>query len=342
MASSRLRTRRREPLSPGPIDIHAHAVPARVLEDAADCAPRTRRDGDVERVILPGGDSAPLVPGLVEVDLAERLAWMDGAGVAAQVLSPYVAMSASLVGAQYAIDYARLYNSELTALAAAHPSRFRVLATLPTHDVTAAVQELRVCMAERGTVGAQLPAMFPDDPANDWEELWSVAEELGAVLLIHPVSLSLIDAPFVLGAMVGNPAETTYEMARLLLTGTLQRHSRLKLVVVHGGGFLPYQAGRIEHGFEAYGESLGAALTKSPLEQLKLLHYDGLLHSPTMTAALIDIVGAERVVIGSDHPFLLGDRDPVGSVDQISHLTQEERSMIQAGNLLRLMGDTGD
>jgi aminocarboxymuconate-semialdehyde decarboxylase len=253
-----------------------------------------------------------------------------------------VSMSASLVDSQQAVEYSRLYNRELTALAELHASRFRALATLPTQSASTAAQELRTCMNELGMVGAQLPAMFPGDPANEWVELWAAAEELGAILLIHPVSLPLAEAPYVLGAMVGNPAETTYEMARLILTGTLERHPRLKLVVVHGGGFLPYQAGRIEHAFNAYGENLGAPLKTSPLAQIKLLHYDSLLHSPLMTAALIELVGANRVVIGSDHPFLLGDRDPVASADQIPNLTQEDLSMIRSGNLLRLMDETSE
>ncbi len=332
----RLRHPRR--LAEGPIDIHAHAIPARVLDTGTEFAPTTHGSDSVDRVHLPGGGTAPLVPGLIESDLAQRLAWMDEAGIAAQVLSPYIAMSASLVDPANAIEYARLYNQELAALADLHPDRFRALGTLPTQDISAAAQELRTCIEDLGMTGVQLPAMFPQDPANQWAELWAVAEELDAVVLVHPLSLALAAEPYVLGAMVGNPAETTYEMARLILTGTLESHPDLKLVTVHGGGFLPYQAGRLERGFRAYGENLGAPITTSPLEQLTSLHYDSLLHSPLMASALIKLVGAERVVIGSDHPFLLGDRDPVGSIDKIPGLTQEERAMIRSGNLLRLMG----
>jgi aminocarboxymuconate-semialdehyde decarboxylase len=143
---------------------------------------------------------------------------------------------------------------------------------------------------------------------------------------------------YFLGNLVGNPAESTVAVAHLIFGGVLERHPGLKICVVHGGGFVPYQLGRWDHGYRVNARGAAANLTRLPSEWAAGLYYDSVLHSPRALRALIDTFGVEQVVLGTDYPFEMGDSQAIKTVSDVPGLSDAERDLILSGTLSELVG----
>jgi aminocarboxymuconate-semialdehyde decarboxylase len=320
------------------IDVHAHCVPQSLYQRVAAGGPtlgisaiptpdglRWRFDG--------GAVSGPVEELLVDVEA--RLGFMDRAGISMQLLSSFIDVGAHQMLEERAVAYAQTFNDALAATVDTCRTRFRGLATLPLCTPEAAGDELVRAVGELGLVGAELPASCVH--RENLEPLWRRAAELGAVLLIHPEAAANSPLPYFLGNFVGNPAETTVAAAMLIMSGVLERYPDLRVILVHGGGFLPYQAGRLNHGFREYGKRFGARLKSPPAEQLRRFHYDTILHDPDNLAHLVHTVGADRVVVGTDYPFPMGDANPHHTVDGLEFLHDDERRMVKADNVTGLL-----
>lgn len=322
------------------IDVHAHCVPepvyarmqagglhfgVRVVDGGHD-APGPRWEFDS------GARTAPIEPLLI--DIYARLARMDEARVSVQLLSGFIDTGAHQVAGN-AAGYAAWFNDALAAVIAEHPTRFAGLGTLPLPDADASVAELRRIVEQLGFVGVEVPARSVLDPGM--EPVWADAARLGAVVLVHPEASTTSDLPYFLGNFVSNPAETTAAAGALILSGVFERVPELAVVLVHGGGFLPFQFARMAHGFSRYGSGFGATATVNPRDQLRHLHYDTVLHDPAAIAYLISVVGADRVVTGTDDPFAMGDAQPSATVDSIAGLERAERDGIRHGNIGRVL-----
>lgn len=331
--------------APGSIDVHAHCVPTPVVDRLraeggrygievldTDGRPRFRIAGQVE--------AGPLHPGLT--DMQRRRDAMDASGVDVQILSSWIDLTAYALPGPQGARYSRMFNESLADLAATDPGRYRAIATVPLQADDAGADELAYAVGELGMVGVEIATTVAgrdlDDPGL--EPFWSVAEELGCLVLLHPCA-SLAGRGverYFLGNLVGNPAESTVALGHLVFGGVLERHPGLRLCAVHGGGFAPYQVGRWDHAF--HGNVRGAAehLTRPPSEWVAHLWYDTVLHSPGSLHLLVDLVGPGQVVLGSDYPFEMGDPDPLGTLAQVPGLSEEDRRLIRSGNLMRLLG----
>src|SRR5665811_1807370 len=148
---------------------------------------------------------------------------------------------------------------------------------------------------------------------------WAAAEELRCIVVIHPDQvLPGREKPrYVLGNFVGNAAETTIAAAHLVFGGVLERHPDLRVCLVHGGGYAPYQAARMDHGYQAEPRLVDKRLSRTPSDYLRMLYYDTVTHSPEVMRFLLDFAGPEHVVLGSDYPFEMGEADPVGSIQRV-------------------------
>lgn len=324
--------------NPGPIDVHAHCVPRRLHESIA-------RHGSELGISVGHGDhgtwwsfdtgrqTAPIEPLLL--DASARLSRMDDRGIGVTLLSSFIDIGAHHVGPTVAGRYARLFNEELAAVVAEHPTRLLGLATLPVQSPALAVAELRHAVGDLGFVGAEVAAEAVGEPGL--ESLWEAAADLGAIVFVHPGASTSARLPFFLGNFVGNPAETTVAAAILMASGVLERHPDLVMLLAHGGGFLPYQVGRIEKGFDTFGSRFGAVWTEPPRRQLRRLYYDTILHDSAALSALVGAVGADRVLLGTDDPFAMGDADPLATLRTTKHLTDDERRLITRDNALRLI-----
>lgn len=333
-------------LPPRTIDVHAHCVPGDVLA-------ALRRDGGRYGIEVTdaNGRAAVLIAGRVQTrpmfpaltDLPRRLAAMDAAGVDVQVLSSWIDLTAYALDAGPGSRYARMFNEALADTVAGAPDRFRALATVPLQAPERAAAELRHAVTTLGMVGAEIATTVDGRELDDLElePFWSAAEELRAVVVVHPYA-SLFGrhvTRYNLNNLVGNPAESTIAVAHLVHGGVLERHPDLRVVLVHGGGFAPFQMGRWDRGYHAKADGAEANLTRPPSEWLRRLYFDTVLHSPASLRFLVDVVGVNHVVLGSDYPFRMGDPEPVAAVRAVRGLRDDEIDLVLQGNLSTLLAE---
>lgn len=248
----------------------------------------------------------PLLPAFHDVQA--RLEMMDATGVDSAVLS--VAPPLFLYGlpADEARTAAATANDALADMVAQAPDRFSAVATLPMQDPAAAVTELERCVEGLGMHGAQVGPHVEGTPLDDasLRPVLQTAELLGVPLVLHPYyvgSTAGLD-DFYLTNLMGNPWQTAVCASRLILSGTLDALPGLDLLLVHAGGHLPYQVGRLDHGHLVRPEAKGCAAV--PSSYLRRFHFDTLSHRPAATGWLLDQVGEDRVVYGTDMPFDMG------------------------------------
>ncbi len=326
------------------IDAHAHVIPPALVDAMRDgLAPdgiRLETTGGRTWVVHRQGYRYPLLDEFH--DVAARLATMDRQGIDVALLSIAPPLFLYWIGPEEGVAAARLVNDAIAGLVAKAPDRFTGLATLPLQDPAAAVAELRRCVGEHGFRGAQIGPHAEGVPL-DGERLRPVlaaAADVGVPLIIHPyyVGSSPDLDEFYLTNLQGNPWQTAVCASRLILSGTLDALPGLDLVLVHGGGHLPYQMGRLDHGHRVRPEAKGCV--HPPSAYARRFHYDTLTHSPAAARWLISQVGADRVVLGTDTPFDMG----AGSLDtQLEgiHLSETDRQAIAHANAERLFGLTG-
>jgi aminocarboxymuconate-semialdehyde decarboxylase len=291
------------------IDVHAHVVPP-VLVDAmrtggAPDGIRLDRTAGTPWVEHRQGYRYPLLPAFHDVEA--RIATMDGTGVDHALLSAAPPLFLYWIDASEAADAARTVNDAVLDMEREAPERFSAVATLPLQDPDAAVAELRRC-ASLGFVAAQIGPHCEGTPL-DGDELRPVlraAVETGLPLILHPYYVGSSDGldEFYLTNLQGNPWQTAVSASRLILSGALDELPSLDCVLVHGGGHLPYQIGRLDHGHRVRPEA--ARPRQAPSEYLRRFHYDTLTHSPRATGWLLDQVGSDRVLFGTDTPFDMG------------------------------------
>lgn len=328
------------------LDVHAHCVPVGLIETLERDGGRygveiTNSDGRRAVRIADRVDTPPLRPDFD--DVGARIAAMDRARVQKQILSSWIDLTAYALPADEGTRYARMFNEHLAATAALHPDRFLALCTIPLQSPERAAQELRYAVGQLGMVGVEIATTIDgtelDDPGLD--PFWAAAQDLCCLVLVHPYRALAGRAikRYFLNNLVANPAESTLAVAHLVFGGVMERFSGLRICVVHGGGFLPYQWGRFDRGYRAMAPLTAAHLSRPPSTWLRRLYFDTVVHSPEVLRALIDLVGIEHVVLGSDYPFEMGDPDPVTTVEAVPGLDDEGRRLILRGNLDRLFAD---
>jgi aminocarboxymuconate-semialdehyde decarboxylase len=273
-------------------------------------------------------------------DLERRLADMAATKVDMQVLSVSPQTFLYAQPPALAAAFARIQNEQLAKQVKARPDRFRAIATLPMQAPQLAADELGHAMRVLGLAGAQIGSNIAGRNLDDtaFEPVWQVAAELGAFILIHPINVAGIDrlSSYYLNNLIGNPLDTTIAAACLVFGGVLERHPSLKICLAHGGGFVPYQAGRFVHGWQVRAEPK-RRLPKPPTESLDRFYYDTIVHSKSALAFLVGSAGADRVLLGSDYPFDMGMPDAVQQVRSLS-IPATDQAAILGGRAQALVG----
>jgi aminocarboxymuconate-semialdehyde decarboxylase len=285
------------------IDAHAHQVPpdlaGRVAADGERLGVRLRPDGRVE--FASGEVSRPLFPGLYAPEPPR--------GCDVQIVSPWVDLLGYGLDPERGAAWARLLNTALEGRPA--------LATVPLQDGRAAAAELERALG-RGCLGAEIGTNVRGRELSDPDlaPFWAACAAARAPVFLHPAYT--IPSPrfgaHYLHNLVANPLDTTLAAAHLVLGGVLDRHPDLVLILAHGGGYLPYQFGRLDRGHAVRGECRGPA--RAPRAYLRAFHYDTVVHSTEALRYLVDLVGADRVLLGTDAPFDMGDPDPLATLDR--------------------------
>jgi aminocarboxymuconate-semialdehyde decarboxylase len=334
-------------MNPQTIDVHAHILTEETIRllqrESPKAAPKLSAVGEQFGTLDVAGNVYRHFP-RGGWDLDRRFQDMTAAKVDVQVLSVCPQTFLYAQPPALAAAFARIQNEQLAKLVKTHPGRFQAIATVPMQAPKQAADELRHAMTALGLRGVQIGSNIAgknlDDP--ELEPVWATAAELGAFILIHPINVAGIDRlkSYYLNNLIGNPLDTTIAAACLVFSGVLERHRSLKICLAHGGGFVPYQAGRFLHGWHVRTEPK-VKLSKPPTDSLQRFYFDTIVHSKEVLEFLVGNAGADRVLLGSDYPFDMGMPDGVLQVRSLS-IPATDRASILGGLAQTMLGVTAD
>ena len=323
-------------MTPRTIDIHCHFLPPALIEllqveGSRHSIHMTEKDG--KRFASFAGRPAQPIPGGM-IDLEERLGWMDQRGIDLQIVSAWMDFSSYVLDPDDGLWLASSLNELTLEAIAPHADRFAAMAAVPMQEPKLAAEELRRAVRELGMVGVEIGTSIASDELDE-ESLtpfWSEAEDLDVAVLVHPFSSRGVGADrlqrYFLSNSVSNPAEETVAASYLIFGGVLERHPALRVCLTHGGGFLPYQIGRQDRSLVATPHVAGTNVSQRPSSFLPRFLYDTIVHSPEALRFLVDRVGPDRVVMGSDYPFPMGDPDPLATIDAAGFEAPVKRAIV--------------
>jgi aminocarboxymuconate-semialdehyde decarboxylase len=326
------------------IDIHTHIIPAHLpdfakkfgyggfisLDHHKPCCARMMVDDKFFREIE---DNC--------WDPQVRMKDCDHHHVDVQVLSTIPVMFNYWAKPQDCLETSQFLNDHIAGIVKEYPKRFIGLGTLPLQAPDLAIKELERCIKELGLAGIQIGSHI-----NDWNlnapELFPVfeaAQELGAAVFVHPWDMMAKDKmqKYWLPWLVGMPAESSLAICSMIFGGVLERLPNLKVAFAHGGGSFPATIGRIEHGFNVRPDLVAVDNPVNPRNYLKRIYLDSLVHDPMMLDYLIKLMGADRIALGTDYPFPLGELQP-GKLIESMEYSREVKERLLSGTALEWLG----
>lgn len=324
------------------VDVHAHALSEDFVRETARHPSR-----GIPYEILPDGNYFIRGYGVMDRlmwDLEGRLESLERRGIDLQLVAPpppVVSNQHRVIG----VELARILNKETAKLVDRGAGRLGGLAVIPLGEPRSAAEEIRRAVGEHGFRGAAIPTSAGGRPLDlaEYAEVWSVLEELGLLVFMHSTTAVTREAlaDYTLSTVIGWPTETTICVARLIFSGTLERHPGLHLVLSHGGGTLPYLRGRLNLAYSAphyeANPACRANIRQPPGDYFYQLYFDTVVASAESLRFLIDLVGADRVMFGSDFPFEIGDAEGRASLPVIDALPAAQRDQILGGNAAAIL-----
>ncbi len=327
------------------IDLHTHILPQQwpdlaqrygydgfvSIEHHAPCCARLWKDGEFFREV----DDRCWSP-------ERRIEDCDRHGVDVQALSTVPVMFSYWAKSADAHDLSRFLNDHIAEVVKDRPDRFIGLGTVPLQDPQLAIEELERCVQELDFPGLQIgthcgewnldaPELFP---------FFERAAALGTSIFIHPWDMLGADrmGSYFLPWLVGMPAETSLAICSVIFGGILDRLPELKICFAHGGGSFPGTLARIEKGYHARPDLCGVNGCSSPREYTDRFYLDTLVHDSSSLDFLIDIFGTDRLALGTDYPFPLGEDHPGKLIEQMESLTDEQKQQMLGGTALDFLG----
>jgi aminocarboxymuconate-semialdehyde decarboxylase len=271
----------------------------------------------------------------------ERLKELDAMGVDMQLVCPPPNQCYYTVPLDIAVEATRVVNDGLAQFVAKRPDRFVALGSVPLQDGNEATKELERGMKTLGFKGVEILTNVAGNEvsAPAYAPFWKKAEELGALVLLHPNGFTEGKrlSRFYFNNVIGNPFETNLALHYLIFDGVLERHPNLKILAVHGGGYLAAYSGRIDHAWGARSDS-HADLPKPPTSYLKKVYFDTVVFAPHQLKTLVDVFGADHIIMGTDYPFDMAEYDPIGHVASVDTFDAATIAAIAGGNAKRLLG----
>lgn len=326
------------------IDIHTHIMPERIpdwfskygygqfitLEHHKPCCAKMIQGGKVFREIEENCWE-PMV----------RTREMDMTEVSVQVLSTIPVLFNYWAKPEHGLETSRYFNDHIAQCCADHPKRFVGLGTLPMQDIDMAIREMERCVIELKMPGVELGSNINNTNLSDpsFEPFWQAAEDLGCCIFIHPWEMmgEKDMQKYWLPWLVGMPAETARAISSLIFSGVFERHPKLRVAFAHGGGSFPFTIGRIEHGFNVRPDLCAIDNDVNPRDYLGKFWIDSLVHDPIAMNYIIDVMGQDKICLGSDYPFPLGEHHPGKLIESMSELSANLTEKLLFKNALAWM-----
>ena len=324
------------------VDMHAHVAIARAGEIAAPHIDSSKVPLDhfstPETKAIMAKQAADIGDRIRNTDARFRV--MDDMGVDVQLISPGPPQIYYAIPIEPAVKAAQALNDGIAEYIGKHTDRLCALGSVPMTDAGEAVKELERCMRELKFKGVEILTNVQGKELSDpaFAPFWKKAEELGALVMIHPNGFTQADrlSRFYFNNVIGNPLDTTVALHYLIFDGVLERHPNLKIFAVHGGGYLGAYSGRIDHAWGARSDS-HSTLPKPPTHYLKKVIFDTVVFTPIQLEALVKTFGVDNVVLGTDYPFDMADFDPIEHVVGTG-FDATTTAAICGGNAKKLLG----
>lgn len=323
------------------IDIHTHILPKEIprwkdkfgyggfitLEHHKPCCARMLKDdGHFFREIEENCWSAE-----------KRIEESDSFGVDVQVLSTVPVMFSYWAIAEDCAETSKFLNDGIAEIIAKYPKRFVGLGTVPMQNAKLAIRELERCK-EVGLRGVQIGSNVNQKNLGeaDFFEFFAACESLGMAVFVHPWEMMGENEmkKYWLPWLVGMPAETSRAICSLIFSGVLEKLKNLRICFAHGGGSFPFTLGRIAHGFEVRPDLVAVDNNINPHEYLGKFWLDSLVHDATVLEYLVKLIGAEKIALGTDYPFPLGELEP-GKLIETSKFDEDAKSAMLHGAALK-------
>ncbi len=274
-------------------------------------------------------------------DAETRIVDMDASGIDIQAISP----SPFYYNYAYPDDFTRstckLVNDTVAEMVGSHPDRFVGMGTVPLQNSEMAVTELDRCIDELGFKGIEISTNVngTDLTRAGLEAFFARAEERGILVFIHPIGTSFSErmGDHYFNNLIGHPLESALAVGHLVFDGYLETYSDLKICVAHGGGYIPAYPGRFDHPYPLR-EDCRINIPKPPSDYLKKLYFDTVVFSEHQLRHLIEIWGADHILLGTDYPYDMAEPDPVGHIKSVEGLSESDRNLVAGGNAARLLG----
>ncbi|MEO5672776.1 MAG: amidohydrolase family protein [Ramlibacter sp.] len=343
MAESSVTTKKR-PCACGAVDVHTHFVPKTFpryvgstssarwpsMAPAQECHQHVMLDDKIYRTVSDQCWEPP-----------KRIADMDGIGIARQVLSPMPELLAYWLEPADARVMCRFLNESVAGMVAANPGRFSGLAAVPLQDVDAAIVELEYAVRTLHLAGVEIGTNINDVVIGDarFEPFFAAAEALGAAVFVHPLrpaGMNRLVGPPMLEQALAFPGESGLAAASLLTAGTLTRYPRLRIAFSHGGGSLLSLLPRLQQAWNVF-PALKKAMPVSPADAARSLYFDNLVYDRHVVAQLLRVFGRTQIMVGTDYPFGIMERDPCGRLAECE-LDEETLRLVSSANALRWLG----
>lgn len=243
-----------------------------------------------------------------------RLREMDNTEVSIQVLSTIPVLFNYWANADDGYETSRFFNDHIAETAAKTPDRFIGIGTVPLQDIDYSVREMERCMKELNMPGLEIGSNINGKNLSDplFFPFYEAAEQAGCALFVHPWEMmgEAQMQQYWLPWLVGMPAETSRAICSMIFGGVFEKFPRLRVAFAHGGGSFPFTLGRIEHGFEVRPDLVAVDNQKNPRDYLGHFWVDSLVHEKKAMEYLIDLFGDDKICLGSDYPFPLGEHYP--------------------------------
>jgi len=324
------------------IDIHHHYVPNDLLEETKKRGKQLgveliEKDGQ-KSLCFAGGPPFVFHADLSAVD--ERLKMMQDSKLAMAALEAHTATLGYRLTGEQGENWCRVYNEGINDLIKRYPDRFVGMASVPLQDPARAAKVLEHAIRDLkfrgGYIGTNVNGNYYN--STDFDPFWAKAQELDALIVMHPEDVAGSDkmGPYGLRLICGNPADSALSMGFMLYSGVFDRFPNLKLCVLHGGGFFPYNLGRLDQGWAVRSGPRAVQAKKPPSGYLKNIYYDDMIYRLDTLNYLRNLAGADHIMVGTDYPFLLGDWKAVEKIEALDCPDSEKELMLE-GNAKRLL-----